>query len=227
MGTKSTDGPGTRSDPVMMALGVQFIRKQQMKAQQAENELKRLVALDPLFKGRTVPSYRTLDRTAKKPGAAQLADEDGSAAWSPAIHDVGSSTVLAVIPELIERTNGQIRGVTVAEVEHMVMLERFLPDRVPLDIWRLARVYASRLAEGASTEDLDAFVAFAPWRGGLESWDRYNAACEAGYVTAVPQLVQMMLDHGFNRDRPEHYAEIVMLDRLEREYRQAAVKAAK
>jgi hypothetical protein len=106
-----------------------------------------------------LPSLRTIQTIVKenRPG-----DESGPWSIADAEADEGL-LVLPVVAAAAIKTAGERRGVTRAEARCIQTIRRVAPD---LDLWavyRLARLYLLREARREATDDLDLYLAFAPW----------------------------------------------------------------
>ncbi len=140
----------------------------------------------PEFAGR-VPTSRTIQRRVN-----ELALRDSSGPWSLAdAKDDEAALVLPVLAAVIEGTEAQRVYVTQAEAERIVRIRRAVPDLLPtLDLMLLARVYLLREQQGMSTTDLDAFLAFAPWRS-EDARERYRQALHFGWIKPGPAYLAM------------------------------------
>lgn len=107
-----------------------------------------------------------------------------------------AAPVLAVLAAVLERTEGRVRHLSVAESEWIVRLTTAVPDLPPWDAYRLARLYLARLAADEPSDSLDAALAFAPWR---DRGQRYVAAFLHGWIDHLhwmefsPEVEQMFL----------------------------------
>ena len=171
-----------RIDPDVIA-AIQMLALDGMGAEKVQAMLEDI----PRFQGRVPASVKTIRKY-----ALQVAPPDPSGRWSPIGRSDASMAVLRALAEIIERTEGRIRSVSVAEAERITRLDRLAPDLIPLDLWGLARVYGTREADEAPTDDLDAYLAFGPWRG-VEERLRYQAAVDAGWIRPIPTMVRMLL----------------------------------
>ncbi|HEY7030231.1 MAG TPA: hypothetical protein VH482_02840 [Thermomicrobiales bacterium] len=143
------------------------------------------------FGGR-LPTVRTVQSIVR-----EIAPRDGSGEWSPLKADPESAALaLDALAAVVESSEGRIRSLTVAEAERISALRTMRPDLPPWDAWFLARTYLAREPHGDPVDDLDAYLAFAPWRDD-ESFERYLSATDAGWVTSSP----MVLLHHFIQRR--------------------------
>lgn len=129
----------------------------------------------PQFNGR-VPTLRTVQRIAKE---FVPSDESGPWTFNEADPD-DAALVLPVLAEVIERTKGHRTEMTRAVAEKVARIRRVAPD---LHLWVAYSLAVAYLAkEGTKTDDLDAFLAFAPWRGD-ENMKRHQHAVQEGWVS--------------------------------------------
>jgi hypothetical protein len=128
------------------------------------------------LKGR-LPNRRTVERRWK---ARQPKTPTAPWSLSDAPGD-DARLVLETIGCLIEYTAGTRSGVAVAEAAWIVRLGRAAPELSPMERWHLAQEYLERESEKVPTDDLDALMALAPWRG-EDGWERYTRAAAAGWV---------------------------------------------
>lgn len=137
------------------------------------------------FRKGDVPSLRTLQdivsdyRPPDDSGLWSLADADGDeAALVP--------PMLAVLANL-----GPFRHFSREEARLVARIRRAAPDLplgVPLFI--LALAYKLRRSRGMPTVDLDTFLGFAPWRGGVQR-ERYREALREGWIEPGPDYEAM------------------------------------
>jgi hypothetical protein len=112
-------------------------------------------------------SDRNIQRT-----VARAKDGDETPPWTPISEEAAEDAglLLPVAQEVAERTEGR-RRVTQAQARLLLWVRRLVPDMPPWIAFRLVLAYQRR--SGRDTEDLDIFIAFAPWRG--EARARYWA----------------------------------------------------
>lgn len=128
-----------------------------------------------------LPSLRTIQRLAKA-----STPEDPSGQWSvAAASDDELTAVPPVLAAVIEKTEGTRTAITQAEARHISHIAKAAPDLTPWETYFLARLYVKRGEDGDPVDDLDAFVAFAPWRA-PENLLRYESAATKGHVIRVP-----------------------------------------
>lgn len=125
------------------------------------------------FEGR-LPSAKTFETIVKRIRGAG----DSTAPWHLSDGNEGA-LILPVLAEVIANTMGERRHLTEAEAGWICRVRRAAPDLSPLfAAYQLARVYLSRNARDVPTADLDAFLAFAPWRSEELAQRYYNAVYE-------------------------------------------------
>ncbi len=94
--------------------------------------------------------------------------------------------MLAVLRSVILETRGRVKHLTSAEAERITKVHAVAPDLDPWQQYRLARAYILRSVQhDQPTDDLDALLAFAPWRS-TEARKCYDDARAAGYVRSLP-----------------------------------------
>lgn len=130
------------------------------------------------FKGK-LPSLRTVQTIVK-----QNLPRDPSEPWSLADSKRGDvPSVLETLAAVIEQTEGRITSLSVAQAEWIARIDSAAPDIDPWDRFLVTVMYQKLAETDGSTKDLDAFLAFAPWRGN-EALIRYNKAFQSGYIQA-------------------------------------------
>lgn len=123
-----------------------------------------------------VPSRRTIQNI-----VAEHTPKDETEWWLlKDAEDDQATLVLPVLATIIEKTEGRRTYVTQDEAKWIVRIRTATPD---LDLWT---VYTLALAymlgpEGGTKDNLDAFLAFAPWRS-EDDRRRYNKATEKGLM---------------------------------------------
>ena len=89
--------------------------------------------------------------------------------------------VLPVLAEVMKRTTGKRQSVSSAEANWIAIVRRIAPDMPYWLCFGLATSYLKASIEGESTEAMDSFLAFAPWRG-KENSDAYIRGIRAGWI---------------------------------------------
>ncbi len=144
-----------------------------------------------------VPSERTIRRMVE-----DLTPADPSGAWHlvPGVSG-NAGAILDVIVHLASTSRGRTRTVTRAEADWITVITEGRPDIPVRELWLLTRFYMIRQANGLSTEALDSYLAFAPWRSG-ENLEEYMLAVELGWVDKSPVIMsfQDMENATFSED---------------------------
>lgn len=120
------------------------------------------LTVSPAFKGRALPSLRTIQSI-----VADLTVADSSGEWSLADdEDEGAEAafVLEVIRVLTTWSEGTRRAITHQEARWLRRIHRAVNDLDPLAAYLLTRAYVRAQQRGEPTSDLDLYLAFAPWR---------------------------------------------------------------
>ena len=164
---------------------IEVLAFKEWTAGEIRNELQRQVAAGKL-RGE-VPHLRTIQRHLAK------SSHGPSETWAP--EDVGQvepALVLPVLAAVMERSGGRRQHLTRAEADRIATLRAAVPDLPEWSAFLLARLYLARRAQGRPTTDLDALVAFAPWRD-WEHGKRYFEGCAAEWFPAAPEFLMLML----------------------------------
>ena len=119
------------------------------------------------------PIKRTIERLVKEYRAT-----DKSQPWTVEESDPQDAKLIL---EWLASFNGFGRGITKAEAFWHLKLQRIAPDLSFVRAGILANLYRIRVAKEASTEELDSYLGFAPWRG-AEALERYKQMVGAGRV---------------------------------------------
>ncbi len=120
-----------------------------------------------------VVSTRTVERMAKEYRAT-----DESPPWTVEDSDPQDAKLIL---EWLASFNGFSKGLTKVEAFWYLKIQRIAPDLSFVRAGILANLYRIRTAKEASTEELDAYLGFAPWRG-AEALERYKEMVGAGWV---------------------------------------------
>jgi len=118
-------------------------------------------------------STRTVERMAKEYRAP-----DESPPWTVEDSDPQDAKLIL---EWLASFNGFGKGLTKVEAFWHLKIQRIAPDLSFVRAGILANLYRIRTAKEASTEELDAYLGFAPWRG-AEALERYKEMVGAGRV---------------------------------------------
>ena len=118
-------------------------------------------------------STRTVERMAKEYRAP-----DESPPWTVEDSDPEDAKLIL---EWLASFNGFGKGLKKVEAFWHLKIQRIAPDLSFVRAGILANLYRIRTAKEASTEELDAYLGFAPWRG-AEALERYKQMVGAGRV---------------------------------------------
>jgi hypothetical protein len=109
--------------------------------------------------------------------------DDGSGAWSIADnHGVDAALVLPVLARVTTESGGRRTSVTRDEARYISRIRQAAPELDLWRVWRLARRCSSARAANRSTPEVDAFLAYAPWRGDPRP---YVDAVTAGWIEGL------------------------------------------
>ena len=120
-----------------------------------------------------MPTQRTIERFVK-----EYRDTDKSQPWTVEDSDPQDAKLIL---EWLASFNGFGKGLTKDEAFWHLKIQRIAPDLSFVRAGILANLYRIRTAKEASTEELDAYLGFAPWRG-AEALERYKQMVGAGRV---------------------------------------------
>lgn len=96
--------------------------------------------------------------------------------------------VMDVLAAVIAITSGRQNTISLAEVKWVVKLHRAAPDLPRWGVYRLARRYLLCQERNEFTADLDAFLAFAPWRS-QKRWELYLRGVRDAWFKEMAPLV--------------------------------------
>ena len=134
-------------------------------------------ALDRQYKDRKkFPSQRTIERFVKEYRAT-----DKSQPWTVEESDPQDAKLIL---EWLASFNGFGKGLTKAEAFWHLHIKRIAPDLSFLRAGILANLYRIRSAKETGTEELDAYLGFAPWRA-PEALERYKKMVGDGLVKPI------------------------------------------
>ena len=119
------------------------------------------------------PNKRSIERLVKE---FRYADESPS--WTVEDSDPEDAKLIL---EWLASFNGFGKGLKKVEAFWHLKIQRIAPDLSWVRAGVLANLYRIRTAKEASTEELDAYLGFAPWRG-AEALERYKQMVGAGRV---------------------------------------------
>lgn len=157
----------------------------------------------------------------------QRATRRDTEAWSPheAVNGVDVSAALPALAPLIASSEGRRQRLSLAEAQRITFVRRAAPD-IPIELaFRVAQMYARTTPEAL----LDAYLAFAPWRGDRERRAYLHAIDEEWLPRWSPQTLRELF-----AAQPEQPRELARLSREqvatmaddEREALEAAATAA-
>ena len=132
-----------------------------------------------------LPTIRTIQNIV----AERLREPD---AWRiDAAPEVDPSAAFTVLSELIKLTSGRVAQLSHIEACWITTLRHLRSDLPSWHVYRLAREYILRRQRKESTADLDAFLAFAPWRESPTS--RYMKAIEDRLLETPPLFLWALI----------------------------------
>lgn len=137
--------------------------------------------------GVPVPSERSIRNLVR-----ELAPPDPSGRWVPGPDNdpQEDALILATLAERPRRAPDRWAGkdwlaITNERARWLVWLRVGWPDIDPIVALSLAADYRARREAGSHTADLDAYLAFAPWRS-LDAYRRWDAAIKTGAIKEPP-----------------------------------------
>jgi hypothetical protein len=108
-----------------------------------------------------LPDIRTIERWLKR-----FRPVDASGAWRLRDGlDPDAAFLLATRALIISSSEGQVSELSVATAAWLRAVHAVAADLDPIEAYRLARYYALAQEQGDDTGELDAYLAYAPWRG--------------------------------------------------------------
>ena len=119
------------------------------------------------------PNKRSIERLVKE---FRYADE--SPPWTVEDSDPEDAKLIL---EWLASFNGFGKGLKKVEAFWHLKIQRIAPDLGSVRTGIVANLYRIRTAKEASTEELDSYLGFAPWRG-AEALERYKEMVGAGWV---------------------------------------------
>ena len=110
---------------------------------------------------------------------------DPDAHWTLVAAQRDSSPyVLPVLAAVTSATNGNVRQLTNAQATLIARIRRGASELPLIDAYRVAKLYLTRQARDAPTDDLDQVLSWAPWRNAAAK-KRYDKAVKAGWFEEV------------------------------------------
>jgi hypothetical protein len=111
--------------------------------------------------------------------------------WTLLDDDIGEpAIVLETLAEVIMYTSGAVTTFEVDEARMVARIGRAFPTLPVIDRWSLAILYIVRRWRGKRTDDVDTYLAFAPWENSEEGVHRqynYARAQQLGWVPEQPR----------------------------------------
>ena len=109
--------------------------------------------------------------------------------WALADADADDAAILMpMVTEMIDESAGGYPQISKHLAEWMVHIARAAPLTPPAVVRYLANLYLRRQSFTEPTDDLDAFLAFAPWRSEKATWV-YLIACRKKNIRLLPSLM--------------------------------------
>jgi hypothetical protein len=134
------------------------------------------------FEGR-VPSERTVQRI-----VSEFRSRDRSGAWT--MEDgtpEEAAAVFTFLAPIIHRTRGRVQSLSKAQVSYLVKILAVCTKIPPDMAFFVASQYVNRTAAQEPVDDLDAYLAFQPWRG-KENSAAYYRAIDSGWIRPIPSV---------------------------------------
>ena len=138
------------------------------------------------WKTSKVPSLRTIQRIARQ---AKPRDQSGDWAIEHSSPE-DARTVLSFLAEAIVETDGRVASVTREQADWLVRLRPLGPPTGFGPTLRLVALYQERRSHGRPSDDLDAFLGFAPWSGRLAAIRYFRAVLERHIRPAPLWLIE-------------------------------------
>ena len=111
----------------------------------------------------------------------------------------GNQFVVETLGAVLHRTAGRRSGLTVLEAGWVARVRQLAPQLSPWDAYRVASLYAMRKDRDEPTDDLDALLAYSPWRSSEHAY-KYRLDQILGRVPAPPDRLRDLepdaVDHG-------------------------------
>lgn len=145
---------GRSVDPEVLT-AIEALELRGLSAKTIEESLQR----DEKLAGMHIPSRRSILNIIK-----DLQPRDGTEPWS-FVSDDGDEVrfVLDVLRDVIQISSGKRRRLSVAEAGLLKRIHQVAPDLGTFATYLTTRRYLAAGAREESTDDLDAYLAFAPW----------------------------------------------------------------
>lgn len=134
------------------------------------------------LRDRRLPDHpKTIQRWIK----AAFPAEDTSDGWAFTEEVDTDPRVLSVLAAVIDRTEGRKQFLTQREASWVGSLAKVATGLEDWPLFRLATEYVYRRTHERDTRDLDAYLAYGPWRG-TSDLNRYWGALALGYIPEPP-----------------------------------------
>lgn len=138
------------------------------------------------FPAEWIPSRRTIERDVNE---IQPPDPSGLWAFSPAEGE-DATFVLTTLATVIYQTGGRVARLGNRTADWVQAIHAVAPDLDPWNVFVLARMYEARGERNLDVDDLDAWLAFGPWRG-AEAASRYGEAVSKGWLSLSPVAMNL------------------------------------
>jgi hypothetical protein len=152
--------------------------------------------------GHSVPAWRTIQDYINVNRPADSSDPWIS--WKEAAED--AAIVLPVLAEVIRLSEGRVTQITTGMGDMIVWVHTATRGRLnkqdvfldPLATYVLAATYLARAVNGTGTEDLDAYIGFAPWWHGPKSiqTQAWENAVANEWIKAPPDYLRLHTPNG-------------------------------
>ena len=147
-------------------------------------QITRRLELDARFADGRLPAERTVQDIVR--GLAAPRDESGRWTFNEADPD-DAALILPVLAAVIQETEGRRTYFTRAQAEFIGRIRRLAPELDGFRVYRLARLYLFFEARGEPARDVEAFLAFAPWRS-EEQREAYQRALENEWIPEITSM---------------------------------------
>lgn len=130
---------------------------------------------------RPLPTLPTIRDIVKE---RRPADPSGTWAISDTEDESDAATVLALLRDVIDGSDGRIRAFTRHETTWLLRVARAAPGLASWGVWRTAREYIRREALNLDTNALTHFLAYRPWSSDAHA----HAYLDAVYAGRIEQI---------------------------------------
>lgn len=163
--------------------------------------------------GKLIPSEKTIERMVNEVRSSPAREPTGLAAWP--VRGPGLRATLESYAEAIEVADWTVR-LTSDECEWVAIIASAAPDLPPYQRYVIARRYLARASAGQDTDDLDPFLAFAPWRD-ARCHERYRRAVDRGLIVEAPSGIQYTFTAAFQADPDRRHAVLLVDESTDRD----------